>query len=98
MSEIINSLQIMIQNCVRAMGLLDAGYATVISSSPLTLKIQASQLEVKESVAIMSENVRYQEVIVQGEKIIINHGLAAGDKVLVLKANSGQNYIVIAKV
>ena len=92
MSEIINSLQIMIQNCVRAMGLLDAGYATVISSSPLTLKIQASQL------AIMSENVRYQEVIVQGEKIIINHGLAAGDKVLVLKANSGQNYIVIAKV
>lgn len=46
----------------------------------------------------MSENVRYQEVIVQGEKIIINHGLAAGDKVLVLKANSGQNYIVIAKV
>ncbi|MFQ7553494.1 MAG: DUF2577 family protein [Blautia marasmi] len=97
MSEIINSLQIMIQNCVRAMGLLDAGYATVISSSPLTLKIQASQLEVKEPVAIMVRMCATGSNRA-GRKIIINHGLAAGDKVLVLKANSGQNYIVIAKV
>ena len=98
MSELVDSLQMTIKNTVKAMDLLDSGFATVLSPSPVTLRIQASKLTVTEPVVIISDNVRYKAVSVQGETVILNPGLKAGDKVLYLKANSGQNYIVIAKV
>ena len=96
--EFIEELQITIQNCIKAMGLLDAGYATVLSTSPLTLRIQNTGFEVVEPVAEMSSNVRYKSVTIQGEKVILNPGLANGDKVIVLKVDAGQKYLVIAKV
>ncbi|MDR7813392.1 DUF2577 family protein [Lacrimispora sp.] len=96
--ELIDQLKEIIVDTAKAMDLLDTGYATVISNSPLALKIQTTQLEVTEPVAVMTDNLRYRDVIIQGEKVVINPGLKPGDKVLVLKANSGQNYIVISKV
>ena len=96
--EFIEELQITIQNCIKAMDLLDAGYATVLSASPLKLRIQNTGFEVMEPVAEMSSNVAYKAITIQGEKVILNPGLAKGDRVIVLKANAGQKYIVIAKV
>ncbi len=96
--ELIQTIKSIVIDTVRAMDLLDTGYATVISASPLTIKIQATQLTVKEPVAVLTDSVRYRAVTVQGETVVINPGLAVGDKVLYLKANSGQNYIVMAKV
>jgi hypothetical protein len=96
--ELIERLKSIISDTVGAMDMLDTGYATVISPSPLTLMIQATQLTVTEPVAVLTDNLRYRAVTVQGETVIINPGIKAGDKVLVLKANAGQNYIVISKV
>ncbi|GLB31013.1 hypothetical protein LAD12857_29360 [Lacrimispora amygdalina] len=96
--ELIQTIKSIVIDTVRAMDLLDTGYATVVSASPLTMKIQATQLTVKEPVAVLTDNVRYRAVTIQGENVVLNPGLKAGDKVLYLKANSGQNYIVMAKV
>lgn len=96
--ELIERLKSIINDTVGAMDMLDTGYATVVSPSPLTLMIQATQLTVTEPVAVLTDNLRYRAVTVQGETVVINPGLKAGDKVLVLKANAGQNYIVISKV
>ncbi len=98
MSEIIDSLRMVIKSTVEAMDLLDLGYATVESISPLTLSIKKTNLKVTEPVAVMSDNVRYRSVTVQGQVVVINPGLSAGDKVIFLKSNSGQNYVVISKV
>lgn len=96
--ELIDQLKLIINDTVSAMDLLSTGYATVLATSPLTLKILASQLEIMEPVAELTDNVRYRAVTVQGETVVINPGLKKGDKVLVMKANAGQNYIVISKV
>jgi hypothetical protein len=96
--ELIERLKYIINDTVRAMDLLDTGYATVVSVAPLTLKVQATQLIVTEPVAVMTDHVKYRDILIQGEKIVINPGLKPGDKVLVLKANAGQNYIVMSKV
>ena len=96
--ELIERLKSIINDTVKAMDLLDVGYATVVSPSPLTLKIQATQLDVTEPVAVLTDNVRYRAVTVQGENVVIKPGIKPGDKVLILKANAGQNYIVISKV
>lgn len=96
--ELIERLKSIINDTVKAMDLLDTGYATVVSVAPLTLKIQATQLNVTEPVTVLTDNLRYRDIIIQGEKVVINPGLKPGDKVLVLKANAGQNYIVMSKV
>lgn len=98
MSEIIDSLRRVVQTTVEAMDLLDLGYATVESISPLSLSIKKTNLKVTEPVAVMSDNVRYRSVNVQGQRVVINPGLSVGDKVIFLKANAGQNYVVISKV
>ena len=96
--ELIERLQSIIIDTTRALDLLDTGYATVIFASPLTLCIEGTRLNVTEPVAVMTDNVRYKAVSIQGETVVINKGLKPGDKVLYLKANSGQSYIVISKV
>lgn len=98
MSEIIDSLRRAVETTVDAMDLLDLGYATVESISPLSLSIKKTNLKVTEPVAVMSDNVRYRSVNVQGQRVVINPGLSVGDKVIFLKANAGQNYVVISKV
>ena len=98
MSEIIDSLRRVVEATVEAMDLLDLGYATVESISPLSLSIKKTNLKVTEPVAVMSDNVRYRSVNVQGQRVVINPGLSVGDKVIFLKANAGQNYVVISKV
>lgn len=98
MSEIIDSLRRAVETTVEAMDLLDLGYATVESISPLSLSIKKTNLKVTEPVAVMSDNVRYRSVNVQGQRVVINSGLSVGDKVIFLKANAGQNYVVISKV
>ena len=98
MSEIIDSLRMAVETTVEAMDLLDLGYATVESISPLSLSIKKTNLKVTEPVAVMSDNVRYRSVNVQGQRVVINPGLSVGDKVIFLKANAGQNYVVISKV
>lgn len=98
MSEIIDSLRRVVETTVEAMDLLDLGYATVESISPLSLSIKKTNLKVTEPVAVMSDNVRYRSVNVQGQRGVINPGLSVGDKVIFLKANAGQNYVVISKV
>uniref|UniRef100_UPI0006CF78FF DUF2577 family protein n=1 Tax=Clostridium sp. NkU-1 TaxID=1095009 RepID=UPI0006CF78FF len=96
--ELLERLKSIINDTVKAMDLLDTGYATVESVSPLALKIQATQLIVTEPVAVLTDSLRYRAVTVQGESVIINPGIKPGDKVLVLKANAGQNYIAMSKV
>lgn len=95
--ELIDVIQGIVMDTVRAQGPLTTGYATVKSVSPLTLTIQATKLDVTEPVAVLTDNVVYSDVTVQGETVVINPGLKPGDKVLFLKADGGQNYIVISK-
>lgn len=96
--DLIDTIQAIVRDSVNAMDLLQIGYATVISAFPLTLTIQSTQLQVTEPVAQLTDNVKYRETSIEGHKIVTNPGLSPGDKVLVLKANAGQNYIVISKV
>ena len=96
--ELIDTIKGIITDCVCAMDLTDICYGTVVSASPLTLNIQAAQFKITEPVAVAADSVRYKAVKIQGEPVVLNPGLQPGDRVLILRANAGQNYIVISKV
>jgi len=97
MAELYDVISDIVKEVVKNMDVLDTSYATVVSTSPLTLEIQATHFRVKEPVAVLSDAVKYRSVTVQGETIVVNPGISKGDKVLAIKANAGQNYIVISK-
>ena len=77
---------------MQAHGPLTTGYGTVKSTSPLTISVQTTKMDVTEPVVILTDNVMRKD-----ETVIINPGLNPGDKVLFLRANAGQNYIIISK-
>lgn len=95
--ELIGVMQGIVMDTVQAQEPLATGYATVKSVSPLALTIQATKLDVTEPAAVLTYNVMYRDVTIQGETVVINPGLKPGDTVLFLKTNAGQNYIVISK-
>lgn len=95
--ELIEVIQRIVRDTVSAQGPVAAGYATVKSVSPFTIMVQATKLDVTEPAAVLTDNVAYKAVTVQGETVVIHPGLKPGDRVLFLKANAGQNYIVISK-
>ena len=55
-------------------------------------------MDVTEPAVVLTDNVMRKEITVQGETVVINPGLNPGDKVLFLRADAGQNYIIISKV
>ncbi len=98
--EFIDAIQGVVADCVKGMDILDVGYATVVSISPLIIQTQATQTKIREPVVVPTNLVKFRDEVCPccGEKIVINPGLKAGDKILYLKANAGQNYIVLTKV
>lgn len=95
--ELYDAVRDIVRNVVNNMDPTGVCYATVLSADPLRLEIQGSRLQVDEPVAAMTDAVRYRDITVGGQVAVVNPGLAAGDKVLAIKANAGQNYIVISK-
>ena len=96
--ELIDELQRIVRDTVRASDPMAIVYATVIAAEPLKLSITATKLEVSDPVAVLTENVRFKDAYIDGQQIVINPGLTPGDRVLCLKANAGQNYVVLSKV
>ena len=97
MAELYDVVRTIVQDVVKNMDPTGISPATVISVSPLALEIQASTLRVEEPVAMLTDAVVYRSVEIEGQTVVINPGLVPGDKVLTIKANGGQNYIVISK-
>jgi len=95
--ELFDAVRECVHTIVNGMDPTGTAYATVLSAAPLKLEIQSGSLPVEEPVAVLTDAVKYRDVVVDGRTIVINPGLVPGDKVLVIKANSGQNYIVISK-
>lgn len=96
--ELIQVIQRIAQDCVKGMSLTEITYGKIVSITPLSMEIQPSLFTVTEPVVTDSENVRRKEIIVNGEIIIINAGIAVGDKVIAVRSDSGQRYVILSKV
>lgn len=77
-------------------------YGTVKSISPLTIKID-QKFTIPEEFLVLTKNVRDYKVkmSVNGgieQEYTVKNSLKAGDKVILLREQGGQKYIVIDKV
>ena len=101
--DLIDVLQNIIQNNMEQLKLTDLAFGTVVSVSPLAIQIDGSMQALPEAALIRTAPVMaktYTGTDSRGDSftVTINEGLAAGDRVVLLRCAHGQRYIVLSKV
>ena len=101
MSELMDGLNMIAQDNAKANKPADIAYGTVSSISPLTVKLDDTMLPIPDVALVLTENVKSRSAKVQGGgggTVVINEGLAVGDKVVMLRVSRGNRYIILSKV
>ena len=94
-------IQMIIQGTVEAMNLTEKSAGTVVSVSPLSIQKEQNGIPIPEKALILTDAVRAKTASVQsgaGGTVVINEGLKVGDKVLMLRVEHGNAYIVLSKI
>lgn len=82
--ELVGVIQMIVQESIQAMKLTDKATGTVLSTAPLSVRTDMSMQAIPAAALLITDPVR-------GE-------LAAGDKVLMLRVQNGQQYIILSKI
>lgn len=100
MSELVGVIQQIVQNTIEAMKMADKATGTVESVSPLRVKIDSSIQSVPSAALLLTDTVRERVVPVQGGEgtVTIREGLKEGDRVLMVKVQNGQQYIILSRI
>ena len=100
MSELVGVIQQIVQNTIEAMKMADKATGTVESVSPLRVKIDSSIQSVPSAALLLTDTVRERVVPVQGGEgtVTIREGLKEVDRVLMLKVQNGQQYIILSRI
>ena len=100
MSELVGVIQQIVQNTIEAMKMAAKATGTVESVSPLRVKIDSSIQSVPSAALLLTDTVRERVVPVQGGEgtVTIREGLKEGDRVLMLKVQNGQQYIILSRI
>lgn len=100
-TELLGVLQEIVKNYVNAIKMTDKATGTVIKTSPLTIQTDTSLPPISGNALILTSNVIEQTEPVKGGAggtVTVTEGLKAGDKVLLLRVQRGQQFIVLSKI
>ena len=100
MPDFIEVIQQTIQNAVEAMKLTDKATGTVELASPLKVKVDTTMQSIPEAGLILTDTVKERTVNVQGGSgsVAVREGLKPGDRVLMLRVQNGNQYIILSKI
>ena len=100
LADLIDVLHMIAQDSADAQKPADIAYGTVISPSPISIQIDATMQVLPAAAIVLTSAVIAKTAAVQGGEggtVVINEGLQAGDKVVMLRVSKGQRYIVLSK-
>lgn len=109
----IEEIKVIIKNMIENMKLTDYVYGEVVSTNPLSIKID-QKLTIPAEVIILTSSVKEKKINLSHthqyssgttetelpilNEVIITEGLKIGDKVTMLRVDRGQKFIVLSKV
>lgn len=101
--DLIDVLQQIQQEGYKGMKPTDLVFGTVTSLAPFTVQIESTMQPIPEAALVRTFGVMprsYTGSTSDGAAFtcVINPGLAAGDRVVMLRCAAGQRYIVLSKV
>lgn len=99
MSNLLGVMQEIMQENQKAMKPTEVAFGTVATVSPLSILVDGTSQPKPEAGLILTEAVIPKTVQVQrgGGMVVVNKGLAVGDKVVMLRVSRGNRYIVLSK-
>ena len=101
MTGFIGVIQQIVKNYVDAIKMTDKATGTVTKTSPLTIQTDTSLPPISGNALILTSNVIERIVTVQGGAggtVTVTEGLKIGDKVLLLRVQKGQQFIILSKI
>lgn len=101
MAELVDIFQQVAQNVVEGLKLADKATGTVESAAPLRVKIDTSMQSIPEAGLLLTDAVRERTVSVQGGgggTVTVTESLKPGDRVLMLRVQGGNQYIILSKI
>lgn len=101
MDELIGVIQKIVQNTIRAMKPTDKATGTVLSADPLSIQTDTSMPPLPAAALLLTDAVKERTAMVQGGEggsVTVAEGLKAGDRVLMLRVQNGNQYIVLSKI
>lgn len=101
--DLIEIIQQILQNGVTELKLTDLVIGTVVTSAPLTIQIDTLMQPIPEEALIKTENIMpksYSGKTSDGASFtaVINVGIQPGEKVVMLRCQHGQRFIVLSRV
>jgi len=98
-TELLGVLQEIVKNYMNAIKMTDKATGTVTKTSPLTIQTDTSLPPISGNALILTSNViERTEQVKGGAGGTVTEGLKAGDKVLLLRVQKGQQFIVLSKI
>lgn len=100
-TELLGVLQEIVKNYMNAIKMTDKATGTVTKTSPLTIQTDTSLPPISGNALILTSNVIERTEHVKGGAggtVTVTEGLKAGDKVLLLRVQKGQQFIVLSKI
>nr|DAM41916.1 MAG TPA: Protein of unknown function (DUF2577) [Bacteriophage sp.] len=101
MTGFVGVIQQIVKNYVDAIKMTDKATGTVTKTSPLTIQTDTSLPPISRNALILTSNVIERIVPVQGGAggtVTVTEGLKIGDKVLLLRVQKGQQFIILSKI
>ncbi|NQX48626.1 DUF2577 domain-containing protein [Paenibacillus tritici] len=72
-------------------------YGTVILAQPLQIQVE-QRFILSGPALVVLESVMESSAVVEGREILLRRGLEAGDRVLLVRMQGGQSYIVLDRL
>ena len=104
MGDLIATIQAIVQESIKGMKTADMAIGTVTSLSPVSVKVDQTMQSIPAQAIMLTDAVREKTVDVKGidgTKIgtaDVGNGLTVGCKVLMLRVQKGQCYIILSKL
>ena len=97
-TELLGVLQEIVKNYMNAIKMTDKATGTVTKTSPLTIQTDTSLPPISGNALINVIERTEQVKGGAGGTVTVTEGLKAGDKVLLLRVQKGQQFIVLSKI
>lgn len=104
MGDLISTIQTIVQESIKGMKTADMATGTVTSISPVSVKVDQTMQSIPSQAIMLTDAVRTKSVDVvglDGNKIgtvDAGNGLSVGSKVLMLRVQRGNCYIILSKL
>lgn len=84
-ASIVSEIQRIVKSCIESLKVCNIAYGTVQNTDPLEVELEQTMLDLPEDCLVLTDTVKG------------DNALKKGDKVIMIRATGGQQYVILSK-